>query len=373
MPFMKISPLANVLLNVFANGFYPAHAGMLGFGLFVMFGMVEPGQLLNYHKTLMLAFIGSPLMMLIVFLGWLLYTVKCWHYVAGQVFALHQQFLFYSSSSYQNPKQFNSWFILHAALGMPFIIYGVIAVGVGVKHHFYLGSLVILVYLLLLIAISALFYMRLVNKLIDGSSQSLLLKLTKTWKKPYFSLYVYHVFDKLKVKYLITKGISYLIIIGVFLMFADVSHDIRVAGIALLALAVGHAVLIFDERQFEETFLIFSRGLPYSRLKLFASFLAVYAILLLPEAVWLFVRFSPVMALGLFAFGLSLTLLFDSLLYKFGLNMEKYMTWVLGLFMVLFWVVMFKLIWPLVILNLLFAYFTFYRNYYKETLIKQKE
>jgi hypothetical protein len=362
---MKTSPLANVLLKIFANGFYRAHAGMFLFALFVMFGMVEPSQILNYHKTLMLAFISSPLMMGVVFLVWLVYTFKCWHFVAGQVFALHQQFLFYSSTSYQKQKQFRDWFILQSALGAPVLTYAIISIGVGLWHHFYLGPLAVLCYLVLLIAMSALFYMRSINKLIDGSTQSVILKLTKSWKKPYFSLYVYHVFDKLKVKYLITKGISYLIITGVFLMFTDVSHDLRVAGIALLALAVGHSVLIFDGRQFEETFLVFSRNLPYSRLKLFLSFLAVYFILLLPEAVWLFLRFSPVMAMGLLAFGLSLTLLFHSLLYKFGLDMEKYMTWVLGLFMVLFWVVMFKLIWGLVVVNLLVAYAVFYMNYYK--------
>jgi hypothetical protein len=45
--------------------------------------------------------------------------------------------------------------------------------------------------------------------------------------------------------------------------------------------------------------------------------------------------------------------------------MEKYMTWVLGLFMIIFWIVMFRLIWLLVILNLLVGYGIFYANYYK--------
>ncbi|RKR83627.1 hypothetical protein BDD43_3838 [Mucilaginibacter gracilis] len=362
---MKTSPLAKILLKIFSNGFYKAHGGMFAFALFVMFGMVEPSQLLNYHKTLMLAFISSWLMMGLVFLFWLLYAVKCWHFVAGHIFALNQQFLFYSSTSYQKTRQFAAWFILQAALSTPILVYAFIAVGVGVKNHFYLGALAVLGYCMALNAIGAWFYMRLINKLIDGSTQSVILKLTKSWKKPYFSLYVYHILDKLKVKYLVTKALSYLIITGVFLMFADVSHDLRVAGIALLAVAVSHSVLIFDERQFEETFLVFSRTLPYSRLKLFLSFLAVYLILLSPEAVWLFVRFSPLMALGLLAFALSLTLLFHSLLYKFGLDMEKYITWVLALFIVLFWVVMFRLIWGLVCVNLLAAYVVFFRNYYK--------
>lgn len=368
---MKISPFSNILLKIFSRAFYRAHAGMFMLILFITCGMGSPKEMINYHKALMLAFITSPLAIVVVFAVLLLYILKCWHFVSGQIFATHQQFLFYIGNSYSKPKQFWAWFILQANITLPILAYAGICFGLAIRYQYFLSAFFILSYFLAVLSISAWYYMRLVNKLIDGSSQSIILKLTKSWKKPYFSLYVYHVFDKLKVKYLVTKGISYLIITGVFLMFADVSHDIRVAGIALLALAVGHAVLIFDERQFEETFLIFARGLPYSRLKLFLSFLAVYSILLLPEAVWLFVRFSPVMAVGLLAFGLSLTLLFHSLLYKFGLDMEKYMTWVLGLFIVLFWVVMFKLIWPLVVINLIAAYFTFYRNYYRETAVKQ--
>lgn len=367
-----LSPLSNILLKVFATGFYRTHAGIFFFLLFVMFGMVEPSQILGYHVTLMLAFISSPLMMAVVFAVWLVYTFKCWHYVAGQVFALQQQFLFYSSSSYSKAKQFNSWFILQAYIGLPVLVYAAISLGVAVKHQFFLQATVIFAYLVFLTAVSALFYRRLINQLIDGSTQSAILKLTRHWQKPYFSLYVYHVADQLKLKYLITKVLSYLIITGVFLMFADVSHDLRVAGIALLAIAVSHSVLIFEQRQFEETFLVFSRNLPYSRLKLFLSFLGVYMALLFPEAIWLFVRFSPLMATGLLAFGLSLTILFHSVLYKIGLDMEKYLTWVLGLFMILFWVVMFGLIWLLIVVNIAVAYFVFYNNYYHSGQIKRE-
>lgn len=132
-----LSPLSNILLKVFASGFYRTHAGIFFFLLFVMFGMVEPSQLLGYHLTLMLAFISSPLMMVIVFAVWLVYTFKCWHYVAGQAFALQQQFLFYSSSSYTKSKQFSSWFILQAYIGLPVLVYAGISLGVAVKHHFF--------------------------------------------------------------------------------------------------------------------------------------------------------------------------------------------------------------------------------------------
>jgi hypothetical protein len=349
-------PLLNILLNIFANGFYKVHGGMLFFLFLVLFGLVEPAQLLGYHMALMLAFITSPLMMGVVFAVWLLYTFKCWHYIAGQIFAVNQHFMFYSVSSYQKSKQFKAWFVVQLTVSAPVLAYGGASVAVAIYYHYLCSALCILAYLAGITTLSAWFYIYLVNKPIDGAGQSIILRLTKKWKKPYFSLYLYHVLSKLKVTYLITKLLSYAIISAVFLMFADVSHDMRVAAIAMLAITVTHSIVIFEERRFEETYLVFSKNLPYSKIKLFVSFVGVYALLLIPEAAWLFTRFPPVMAVCLLAFGLSVIMLYHCLLYPFGLNMERYITWVCCLFVALFWLVMFKLLWLVVPLALLIAY-----------------
>jgi len=159
-----MQPLTTVLLKIFARGFYTAHAGLLAVGFFVMFGMVEPGQIINYHKTLMLTMVSSPLMMAVVFVAWFVYTIKCWHYVNGQIGAVNQQFLFYSSNAFDKKEQLKSWFYLQWILSLPISVYGVIAVGVGIAHHFYALSIALLLYLTLLTAISARLYMRIINK-----------------------------------------------------------------------------------------------------------------------------------------------------------------------------------------------------------------
>jgi hypothetical protein len=169
----------------------------------------------------------------------------------------------------------------------------------------------------------------------------------------------------MKVRYAITKLISYLVVTGVLMLFADVSHDVRVAGIAMLAIAITHCVIIFEEHRFEETYLSFARGLPFTRLQLFGGFALVYLVLLLPEGIWLFSRFSPLLAAELLLFGLSIVLLLHSLLYLLGLNMDKYLPWVLGLFMVVFWVILFRQIGALIILNGVAGFVLFWQNYYK--------
>jgi hypothetical protein len=204
---------------------------------------------------LMLAFITSPLMLLVVFAVWLLYSIKTWHYTTGQIFAVNQHFLFYSSTSYTQKQQLKGWMLAQATMLLPVIVYGLIAFAVGIYYHHYITPLIILLYLVLLSWLGAFIYTTLINRQIDGGSQSIILKWSGKWRKPFYSLFIYHVFDKMKVRYVITKGISYLIVNGVFLLFADVSHDVRVAGIAILAIATAHTALIFEERKFEETYL----------------------------------------------------------------------------------------------------------------------
>lgn len=362
--------LTRILIKIFARGFYQVHAGLFLFVFLVLVGAVDPGQLLNYHKALMLAFITSPLMLLAVFAVWLLYSVKTWHYTAGQIFTVNQAFLFYSSTSFSKRRQIKDWAITQAAMLLPVIVYGLIAVVVGVWHHYYITPAAILLYLVLLAWLGAYIYTTLVNRQIDGSKQSVLLKWSSKWRKPFFSLFIYHVFDKMKVRYVLTKGISYLIVNGVFLLFADVSHDIRVAGIAILAIATAHTALVFEERRFEESYLIFSRGLPHTRLRLFGGFALVYLALLLPESIWLFSRFSPLLAIELLLLGLSVVLLFHSLLYWMGLNMDKYVQYALGLFMVLFWIILFKQIGALIVLNTAIGFGIFFNNYYNTFAVK---
>jgi hypothetical protein len=366
-------PLTKVLLKIFAGGFYQVHAGILFFVFFIMVGTVPGNMLVTYHKSLMLAMTSSPVMLAMVIGAWLLYILKSWHYIIGQLFAPDKQFLFYSSTSLSASVQRKSWYYVQAVILAPVIIYALLAIGVGVANHYYILPAVILFFLVVMIWCSAILYVRMINRLVDGSNQSILLKFSSGWRKPYFSLYIYHIFDSKKVPYFITKGLSWLIISGVFYLFADVKTDLRVAGIAILAVITAHVVLIFEERRFEETLLSFSRNLPYSRLQLFLNFAGVYFFLLLPESVWLFSRFHPLMALELLLAGLSIAMLFHSLLYWFGLNMDKYLQWVLGLFMVLFWIIMFHLLWLLIPLNLIVAYLFFYNNYYRYEGMVSKE
>jgi hypothetical protein len=357
-------PMTNILIRIFTTGFYRAHAGLFLFIGLVMVGSVPPQFIWEYQKTLMLAFITSGGMMLIVFGIWLLYTLKAVQYIASQLYAVNQQFLFYSINSFSKNRQFKSWAVAHSVILFPILTYGSIAFLVAIFSHHFLAAAIIFLFMLTLIASGAFVFVKLVNRLIDGSNQSFLLRLSSKWKKPFYSLFIFHLFDKMKVQYLITKFLSWLIIVAIFNLFDDVKHDVRVAGIAVLAIISAHAVLIFQEHVFENQYLVFARNLPYTSFNRFINFFKTYLLLLLPEAIWLFTRFNPSIGAELLLMGVNIALFYHCLLYSLGIDMEIYLQWILGAFVLMFWVLMFKLIWLLVPLNLAIAYRIFYRRYY---------
>jgi hypothetical protein len=202
-----------------------------------------------------------------------------------------------------------------------------------------------------------------VNSLLDGVKQSYVLRLMKNWHKPYFSLFIYHIFDRVKLGYLLAQILSVLSII--FASFLEVGQDIRLAAMVILLVVTAHSLIIYQNYRFEETYLSFSRNLPYSRLKRYINVLCVYLLLLLPEFIWLFSGFNLPTAIKSMFLGLSVAVLFHTMLYWRGLKMNIYLRNVFLLFFVFFLTILFNGVDLLILLNFLLAVRLLYRHYYQ--------
>ncbi|MEO7768576.1 MAG: hypothetical protein ABIS01_14195, partial [Ferruginibacter sp.] len=69
--------IATLLMKVLVKQFYIINAGFFLFLFFFFFGMVNGGQLISYHQSLIRGMIGSPVFMAVVWCAWLLYNIKC--------------------------------------------------------------------------------------------------------------------------------------------------------------------------------------------------------------------------------------------------------------------------------------------------------
>lgn len=368
------NPLSQVLIKTFSRGFFRLNSGLLLFLFVAIFsycffiltaGTITPEKALVFNLIFMISFASSPLMMLMVFLVWLIYTFKSWQYVAAQLRTDQHRFLFYSSTAMSKMKQFNSWFLMQLFISIPLLVYGAFSIVVGVIYGHYLIPIGIVLYLLLLNLLSAFIYLHILNRLNRNEEKMGWAKLAANWSKPFSFLFLYELLHRKKLAFLLTKMLSWGILTGVFLVFSDLKSDPRIAAISVLGVALAHAFLCYQNQRFEMLNLSFAKNFPYSRAQLFLQILSSYALLLIPEAIWCFLKFDFITATGLYLMMLSFILLFRTLLYRLGLQMNRYLPWIFGLFFIFFWCIMFQWIWILIPVPLLIAYLIFYYNYYR--------
>ena len=203
--------MTNVLVKIFAKGFYKVNSGFLVFLFAALLSycffintagdikLLSASEVLYYNFIMLINFVSNPIITLLFFIGWLIYTVKSWYYVWGQLYVAHHQFLFYSTLSSGRLKQFKSWFYMQFIISLPFVFYALIAMITGIACHQYITVVIITLFTFLLISVSALIYVKKMNNLIREKSNPWLFNLSRYWRKQFFSLFFYYIFDRLKL------------------------------------------------------------------------------------------------------------------------------------------------------------------------------
>ncbi|SHN10556.1 hypothetical protein [Chitinophaga sp. CF418] len=370
-----ISPLSVVLTKIFSRGFFRANAGSLLFFFVVVISysiLITPAGTMShdtfqlYELIVMMTFISNPVAMTAIFTAWLLYTVKSWQYVTGQLTVTENGFLYYSSTALSKFRQLRSWWWMQFVIALPITAYGLLSVVFGIVNHHYLLPFITLLYLFLLITVSAALYVWLANRLSTGTPAPITMRLPIRWKKPFFSLFLYHILHRIKLGALLTKVFSlFCLASGAYSMFSGNRLDTRVSGLLVLTAITGHLYLIYQEHRFEVMTMAFSRTFPYSRNRHFLYMTFRYLLLLLPEIVFLAATTPPLMTILLLVYAISTMLCFRCLLYWLGLNMNVYLPVIFGVYITLFWLIMYGYLWQSAVVMLLFAYGLFYSRYYK--------
>jgi hypothetical protein len=364
-------PLTKVLLKMVVVGFYRVHTGLiLTLFLFFFINFFYTSVLNQTHLTkdqiilnalkLALTSVSDPVGMLLLFVIWLLYTLKSSKYVASQLKLPHYQFLFYSSNALPRSKQLQTWFIVQLVISIPIITLGLFAVTIGVVFDHYLIPFLIPFYLLTLIFSNALYFTHLVNNLVNEDQKSAVPQFIRNWPKPFFSLFLYEIIDSRKLTYGVTKLISGLIISLIYVLFLDLQPDIRIPELLILSVILTHMVLIYQANEFDLTYLRFARNFPYSPSRLYCQFIQFFLLLLLPEFVWVFLVYDPITSPTILLLGLSTALLFRTLLYRLAAGMSNYLRLIFCLFLVLSLAILFGGLWVLIVANLISSFCLLY-------------
>lgn len=366
--------MTNVLLKVFGWRFYRENSGLLLFSYVSLIsycffiktvGNYQPEESVFYHLMLMMTFIVSPLIMLLVFALYLIYTIKSWQYVGKQLKLESNQFLFYSITASARVIQFKTLFCVQLIISLPLIGYWLFATILGIIFKANIIPLITLAYILILAVISALLYQHWLNAVRVPGRRSILGKISERWYKPVSSLFLYYLVRNQKASLLLTKLCSCITIIGLYNAFQENETDQRVGEMIVLGIVMAHSFLIYKEHYFKEISLSFLRNMPYRRIAVWLNFALVFSVIILPEIIWVLSRFELCIAVKTILLGVSIAMVFRSLIYITGLQIYKYLTHIFFLFIVQFYVIVFNYSDLLIVLNFAIAFAVFYEYYFK--------
>jgi hypothetical protein len=372
-------PTSNIALKkIFVDGFYRSHAGMLVFIFVILIsyclfintlGTVRPDQIDFWQFFFTISIVSNPLILTFYLFGSLLYAYKGLKYVLNQLVLPQQEFLSYSFTASTKKRQFRAWCAVQTSIFVPVLCYTLYAIAIGVVFGFYLISIGILLFQVLLIVISAYICLKESNRLIEANKPDWLIRISRKWNKPVFLLYTFQVFNQSKLAYLLTKLLSWVLISSVLVVFTDLKDNSGLLMLITSCIVVAHVVLIYQEKIFNDRYLSFLPNFPFTKGKVFFSFSLNYLVLLLPEICWLLRSFGVLSSLGLIAFAFSAILLFRSLLLLNTIQVKGFLIGIFCLFFLFYIFIMFGLGLILIPLNIIVAWILFKLNYLNNSVL----
>ncbi|HEV8512026.1 MAG TPA: hypothetical protein VGQ59_02055 [Cyclobacteriaceae bacterium] len=353
-------PTIKIINGVLVRKFYERHASLLFFVFYLMFGMVESGQIVSYHLALIHGAISSPVFMMIVLGIWMLYLIKA-VLLLEECFAQPHNLFFKQIGQLNKPTQFFLLAYTYVLIYQPVLIYSIVMIVVAFKSNAILAAMSMIAFHFIMISLCA---WRSINS-INTSRPSVLAIPSLRWPfaKPYPVFYISLLTDRFRIMLLLTKTFTILCLLG-FLQIPLDHYESRLAHLGMAIAITSYSVIIFEWRQFEDQYLQFARALPITLTQRFLVVASAYAILLLPEfVVLLFQGFYLWDALIAILLSLGFALFAHSSLYQEKLNNDRHIQRVLWLFLITFFLALSKLALPAAILFSLIGWWRFRKNF----------
>jgi hypothetical protein len=335
-----------MLLRVISRKFYEHSAGLLLFVFFLMFGVVEAPQLLNYHWSLTTGILQSPTLMMVMMVLWMLYAGRAALFVHNKMASAEYEFLMVLQAL-PRARLFLAWLICASTVLMPIVLYALFMMYVGLTLMLVQAVWILMIALLAIILLTTILFVwiLLYSKRFQLNTPSFRFITGKS----YTVLLIRQLLQTQTLSLTLTKIFSWASV-AAFLALATDGYDIRLPALGLLLGVAGHARLVFELRKFEDTCLSFTRNFPWPIWRRIAQHLTVFTVIMIPEMIMLFTRQVPAVdILLLLAFTVALLGLIHAWLFIPGTDMNRHITRVFWLFMISFLLVLSQLALPLTV------------------------
>jgi len=279
----------NLLLKTLVRTFYMQHAGLLLFVFYIFFGVVNGGELLYYHLSMVRAVLDSRMLLLIVVAIWLLYAGKAFFFFRSQLMKEEMNFLFLLEN-FSDWKKRKELLIVQVLVMLPVLFYGIFIFGVAWQEGKSIQAIIVLYFLVLLTTVPV----YLVELILNRTQRKLeWLKWRWRFTERMEFVYVRYIFSNLNFGLAISKIISLVLMFGLLTGFGIDQYDVRLPLLGMLVAAATHSMIVFNVFQFEVHDLEFVKQVPVSFFKRVLPLACTYLFLLLPELILLLRVYLP--------------------------------------------------------------------------------
>jgi hypothetical protein len=358
-----------VLTKILATQFYKINAGFFLASFILLFGLLNGQATIELHYQIMRSITSSFSFMAGAMIVWVLYNIKCLSYGLKTIHAPENSFL-YEIRAVNNNRQKLLWIANHIMLLAPMLTYAGITIVVGITNRHYLHTSLFLLFQLLLCS-SGLIYFQAINSSHKQPRYNITLPKTN-FRKGLFSFLLLYSLDTKKTTFIGIKLLSLLLLQG---LIAANAYEVNRESVCVLIIFLisAHALLPIYYVTFMEEELAFMRNLPIPALKKFASYVFTYAIIFLPELLFLLINGNHALplsvTLSLYGVAMSQLALYTSIQYLREMTTERYTMIVFVFFFAsILFLASFDL-WPLFVVELIAAsiiYLIQYKKYEKQ-------
>lgn len=353
------------------SGFYKAHASALFFlstvilFYFFFIGILDKmpdDQKLSWNLVFARLMIHDWWMVGLFSFMSLLYVLKSAQYILTEIQKDKNLIVKYASQCFRTGSLFFVWLKISFLIMLPLFIYGLFVSVVGLMIAFSFKAIFLLLWLIILVICSSVIYIRTL-KTTSSVSKWNYINLRLFRRRSLGSLYLWYVIDKLKVLFLLTKIVSWLLILGTFVStdfgVASSNYNYFVASI----IALTNSLIVFKEYQFNTNYLYWSFNFPKSKTSFFLSGIVNYVFFLLPELLWILTYFRLGQAIGLIIWMFSIIMLYRGLLFELGANMKSYFKYVFFIFILLYFISLYNVSLFVVPILIGLSYYLFSKNF----------
>ncbi|MCW3463699.1 hypothetical protein [Chitinophaga nivalis] len=358
-----------ILQKIFSQRFYLQNTGFFLVLFYLLFGVVNGGNLLPYHYGLMMGFIGNYTFLLLVLLLWTLYAGKCVGFILKTFQLQGYDFLYPTMGSIDPPIRRRIWIFLHVSIYLPVLIYAGIAVVVAISHGYYLPAAIIAVFNIMMCLWPVYVYERkLAQPDVIFFTSRLQRRINQYLIKPPVLFFLYELFTNFPRRILSTKLFSAGVLwITFFLLEQGGEFDLRGLQLGVMVSVLLHLQLMLHHRAFDDAYLGFIQQLPIPLYRHYGRLVMIYLLMFLPEMLMIIVNgYTKINVLDFFTVfctALSLLVLFRTLLYFPKINPEVHVRYVLLISFVVLFMILGRYEWWAVGLLQVAAAIIFFRQY----------